>query len=202
MSATCRRHVADKAKCRLFSSRQANLGDTICSVSAHCCVAICRHLRTKDRRQLDTTGPARSAFYTPRGTTTNKKIGVRNTSATTDSSVRDAIIKAPDACVPTRSKHQQRKPQRVHACGRAGMAESPRDQRAARRRRNETTAGLSESTPPRHVATASGIVQGQSFTLFGSVSTLTTGTTIPTAGMVHAYVGQIVLKRNIRLNFQ
>jgi hypothetical protein len=29
MSATCRRHVGDKAKCRLFSSRQANFGDMV-----------------------------------------------------------------------------------------------------------------------------------------------------------------------------
>ncbi len=28
MSATCRQHAGDKAKCRLFLSRQANLGDT------------------------------------------------------------------------------------------------------------------------------------------------------------------------------
>jgi hypothetical protein len=38
-----RRHVGDKAKCRLFSSRQANFGDMVFSVSAHFCVAIFRH---------------------------------------------------------------------------------------------------------------------------------------------------------------
>ncbi len=43
MSATCRRHVGDKAKCRLFSSRQANFGDMVFSVSAHFCVAVSRY---------------------------------------------------------------------------------------------------------------------------------------------------------------
>ncbi len=52
MSATCRRHVADKAKCCLFLSRQANLGHMIFSVSAHICVSISRHLLTKDRQYL------------------------------------------------------------------------------------------------------------------------------------------------------
>jgi len=62
------------------------------------------------------------------------------------------------------------------------MAESPRAQRVARRCRNETTAGLSEATPPHHVATASGIAQeAQSRPIFGSVSTLTTRTTVSTA---------------------
>jgi hypothetical protein len=52
MSATCWRHVGDKAKCRLFLSRQANFCDMIYSMSAHICVGISRHLLTKDRQYL------------------------------------------------------------------------------------------------------------------------------------------------------
>ena len=52
MSATCRRHVGNKAKCRLFSSQQANFCNMIFSVSAHICVGISRHLLTKDRQYL------------------------------------------------------------------------------------------------------------------------------------------------------
>jgi hypothetical protein len=43
MSATCRRHVGDKAKCRQFSCRQGKFGDMDSCVSAHFCVAISRH---------------------------------------------------------------------------------------------------------------------------------------------------------------
>jgi hypothetical protein len=52
MSATCRRHVGNKAKCRLFSSQQANFCNMIFSVLAHICVGISRHLLTKDRQYL------------------------------------------------------------------------------------------------------------------------------------------------------
>jgi hypothetical protein len=51
MSATCWRHVGDKAKCRQFLPRQANFGDMVFTVSALFCVALFRHRRTKDRRQ-------------------------------------------------------------------------------------------------------------------------------------------------------
>jgi hypothetical protein len=43
MSATCRRHVGDMAKCRQILPRQANFGDMVFRVSAHFCVAIFRH---------------------------------------------------------------------------------------------------------------------------------------------------------------
>jgi hypothetical protein len=43
MSATCRRHVGDMAKCRLFLSRQGKFGDMVSCVLAHFCVAIFRH---------------------------------------------------------------------------------------------------------------------------------------------------------------
>jgi len=39
----CRRHVGDKAKCRLFSCRQGKFGDMDSCVLAHFCVAISRH---------------------------------------------------------------------------------------------------------------------------------------------------------------
>ena len=52
MSATCRRHVADMEKCRLFLSRQGKIGDMFSCVSAHFCVAISRHVRTKDRQHM------------------------------------------------------------------------------------------------------------------------------------------------------
>ena len=40
MSATCRRHVANKAKCCLFLPRWANFGDMKFCVSAHNCVVM------------------------------------------------------------------------------------------------------------------------------------------------------------------
>ncbi len=52
MSAKCRRHVGDKAKCCQFLSRQAIFGDMVYSVSAHFCVAISRHWCTKDRQHM------------------------------------------------------------------------------------------------------------------------------------------------------
>jgi hypothetical protein len=52
MSATWRRHGGDMAKCRLFSSRQGKFGDMFSYVSAHFCVAISRHVRTKDRQHM------------------------------------------------------------------------------------------------------------------------------------------------------
>ena len=43
MSATCRRHGGDMAKCRQILPRQANFGDMVFSVSAHFCVGVSRH---------------------------------------------------------------------------------------------------------------------------------------------------------------
>jgi len=52
MSAKSRRHVANKAKCRPFLSRQANFGNMVFSVSEHFCVMIFRHWRTTNRPYL------------------------------------------------------------------------------------------------------------------------------------------------------
>ena len=43
MSATCRQHVGDKAKCCLLLSRQGKFGDMFSCVSAHFCVVMSRH---------------------------------------------------------------------------------------------------------------------------------------------------------------